>query len=331
MELPQDLRIAIDSELASIAPGKLQSFTSELSRRYREGNQSVKNKFLQSREDIEAYAAFRLPATFAAVYSALSQVKELLPDFNPQSFMDAGAGPGTAMWAAASIWPGLKNITLLEREMDMIKLGKRLAQYSSQSCIKDAEWINTDITKALDIHPRELVISSYVIGELTDDDRTVLIKKLWESTENILLIIEPGTKAGSQRIKKAREQLISSGAFSIAPCPHNMPCSMDNDDWCHFSQRVARSRLHRQVKSGELSYEDEKFSFLCMSRTKGKEIEGRLIRHPQIRKGHIILNLCTPDGLKNITITKKNRELFKAARDLHWGSVMPPGSEIPKE
>jgi ribosomal protein RSM22 (predicted rRNA methylase) len=324
MELPQDLRTAVDAELSSISPKKLAELASGLSERYRTKEPSSGKSFLKSREDVDAYAAFRLPATFAAVYSALRQVQERLPEWNPQTIMDVGAGPGTAMWAAASVWPDLKSITLLEREEGMISLGKRLASYSTTDSIKEAKWIKSDITGDWETYSADIVIASYVFGELNEQHRQEFIQKLWMATSGTMIVIEPGTPAGFSRIKQAREQLIKEGAATIAPCPHNESCPMAEDNWCHFSQRVSRSRLHRQVKAGELSYEDEKFSFLAVSRMKGEPILGRVLRHPQIRKGFVQFESCTPEGLANSVITRKDKELYRLAKDLNWGSVLPP-------
>ena len=43
----------------------------------------------------------------------------------------------------------------------------------------------------------------------------------------------------------------------------------------------------------EMGYEDEKFAFTAFSRYEGEAFQGRVIRHPQIRKGHVRLRLCT--------------------------------------
>jgi ribosomal protein RSM22 (predicted rRNA methylase) len=324
MELPQDLRTAVDEELSSLSPKRLAALASELSDRYRTDEPSSGKSFLKSREDVDAYAAFRLPATFAAVYSALKQVQERLPTWKPQTIMDVGAGPGTAMWAAAEVWPDLKSITLLEREEGMIALGKRLAAHSTSNSIQEAKWIKTDITGNWEVSSHDIVIASYVFGELNEQHREAFIHKLWQAATDSLIVIEPGTPAGFSRIKQAREQLIAEGAVTIAPCPHSESCPMAGDNWCHFSQRVSRSRLHRQVKSGELSYEDEKFSFIAVSRMNGESIPGRILRHPQVRKGHIQFESCTPEGLTNTVITRKDKELYRLAKDLIWGSVLPP-------
>lgn len=322
MELPIHLRTAIENELASQSTNRLAALVAELSESYRSGIPMSEGKYLRSHEDVAAYAAYRLPATFAAIYSAISQIKDRSPHWNPKSLLDVGAGPGTAMWAASTLWTDLEHITLIEQEEPMIDLGKRLSANSPLASVQNAKWIKADITRTWEVPPQELVIASYVLNELPQDRRVTFIKQLWESTSDILVIIEPGTPAGFLRIKQAREQLIAAGAKTIAPCPHDKPCPLDESDWCHFSQRVARTRIHRKVKAGELSYEDEKFSFLCMSRSSGAAIKGLVIRHPQVRKGHIQLKLCTPEGLTSTVVTRKDRELFRKTRELHWGSII---------
>lgn len=323
MELPFELRAAIEKELESQSSNRLSGLASEISQSYRTRKPLNKGKYLRSSEDVIAYSAFRLPATYAAVYSAIGQIVERFPQIKPKTLLDAGAGPGTAMWAASAFFKDLEHITLLEQEGYMIDIGKRLAEHSALEAVKTAEWIKYDITKAWKVPPHDMVIASYVMNELPQDKRIEFIQRLWESTAGLLLIIEPGTPEGFMGIKKAREQLMAEGAKTIAPCPHNRPCPLGDDDWCHFSQRVARTRIHRRVKGGELSFEDEKFSFLCVSRIGVSEISGLVLRHPQVKKGFIELKLCTPDGLKSTVVTKRDKEQFKKARDLHWGSIIP--------
>ncbi|WP_269212330.1 small ribosomal subunit Rsm22 family protein [Thermoanaerobacterium thermosaccharolyticum] len=107
----------------------------------------------------------------------------------------------------------------------------------------------------------------------------------------------------------------------MAPCPHADECPIDFDDWCHFSSRLQRTSIHRKVKNGQLPYEDKKFSCICVSKKPCKTIKSRIIRHPQIRKGHIILDLCTKDVIKKVTIKKSDGDIYKKARNMRWGSV----------
>ncbi len=406
MELPKELRYALESELTEISPKRLAQIASGLSGRYRENRPAGwagRKSFIESREDVFAYAAFRMPATFAAVYSALDQVREVLPGWKPQTLLDAGAGPGTVIWAADAIYPDIKAITLLEREDGMIELGKRLAKHASSTSIRNADWISADIKNIREVFSRErassvdsscnipdkvqscdfdtaadvfdLVAASYVLGELDEKDRKTFLENLWKITSGILIIIEPGTPAGFLRIKQAREQLINEGGVVVAPCPHNARCPMAEDDWCHFSRRISRSRLHRQIKAGELSYEDEKFSFVAVARKTGEamhaggvdpgeaspaaeraadgkdtagetppgskseteetspgrvSVPGRVLRHPLIRKGYIEFEVCGPGGISRKIVTRRDREMYRKARDLGWGSIFP-GPICPKQ
>lgn len=99
-------------------------------------------------------------------------------------------------------------------------------------------------------------------------------------------------------------------------------------DWCHFAARVSRSSLHRQVKSGSLAYEDEKFSYVAATRLPVEPAASRVVRRPQIRKGQVLLDLCASDErLRRSTVTKRHGDLYKAARDAAWGDPWPPGED----
>ena len=328
MDLPEDLRAALDETLKTTTPGSLAHLAEELSQRYRTGHAQGRQTFLHSKEDIIAYAAYRLPATFAAVYAALVEVRKRRPDWKPHTMLDAGAGPGTAMWATATIWPELERVTLLERDQHMITYGKRLAMHAHSSVITEATWRNIDLTGQWEYDSYDLVIAAYVLGELPRLTLDAVLSRLWSCTAGVLLLVEPGTPRGFSLIRYAREYLLSIGAKVAAPCPHGSTCPMPAHDWCHFSQRITRTRLQRAVKGASLSYEDEKFSYVALSHTAGSPIPGRVLRHPQKRSGHIHLELCTPEGLKHTIVTRSQRDAFREAQDLHWGEAI---SEIVPE
>lgn len=144
-----------------------------------------------------------------------------------------------------------------------------------------------------------------------------------------VVLIEPGTPEGYLRIREARDQLIAAGLRVAAPCPHDGTCPIEvGQDWCHFSARVSRSSLHRQVKGGSLPYEDEKFSYVAATRFPVEPVPSRITRRPQIRKGLVLLDLCGPEGegLTRATVSKRHGDLYKAARDADWGQEWPPAT-----
>jgi len=319
MELPEALRTAIEVELAQKNPKKLAQAAGELSLRYRQDRADGKT-LLRSEVDVQAYAAFRLPATFAAAHAVMSAIQEALPGWRPENLLDAGAGPGAVMWAAAACGWDFSRITLIERESSMIELGKCLAQAGS-SGIRTASWVKADLSSDMDIPSHDLVTAAYVLGELDQRDREVVLDRLWQGTRTVLAIIEPGTPQGFERIRQMRQQLVEKGAVILAPCPHDQPCPLSGSDWCHFAERVARTKLHRLVKGGELAYEDEKFSYVAASRFPGSRAAGRILRHPQVRKGHIIFSVCTGEGISTKVISRSDGQAYRRAKKLKWGSA----------
>ncbi|WP_026871664.1 small ribosomal subunit Rsm22 family protein [Inquilinus limosus] len=319
MELPAALRAAVDRALEGVSLAELSAAASRLSQRYRAELRDGRFHVDDDRA-VQAYLATRLPATYAAIRACLEAITLRRPDFAPASLLDAGAGPGTALWAAAGTWPDLAAATLLEGSAAFRDRGARLTEGAA---LPPAEWRAADLARPLpELPAHDLVILSYVLDELAPDRRGALVDGLWAATGDVLLIVEPGTPAGYRRILDARDRLIASGGHVVAPCPHDRACPLVEPDWCHFAQRVARSRLHRQAKGGEVPWEDEKFSYVAVSRRQAAPIAGRVIAPPRGAGSRIDLRLCAPEGLVERTVTKRDGALLKTARRLRWGDAL---------
>ncbi|KAL0372925.1 UNVERIFIED_CONTAM: hypothetical protein Scaly_0974100 [Sesamum calycinum] len=71
---------------------------------------------------------------------------------------------------------------------------------------------------------------------------------------------------------KASKDLMTlkTGAFIVAPCPHDGPCPLQNTDkYCHFVQRLERTssqRLYKRSKGPLRGFEDEKFCYVAFRR-----------------------------------------------------------------
>ncbi|MGU3575761.1 small ribosomal subunit Rsm22 family protein [Brucellaceae bacterium C25G] len=320
MELPARLRQGVDNLLTGVALNDLQRASDILSKRYRA---ETRDGRLHLSDEMAAYAylAARLPATYAAVFSSLDYAAQLRPDFNPTSLLDVGAGPGTVLWAASQCWPQLSQATLLEASSAIRAVGSKL---SDEAGLDKIDWVARDIVKEHSALPKaDLVTLAYVLDELSDSDRHDLIDRLWAACNEMLVIIEPGTPTGWRRVMDAREQLIKAGAFVVAPCPHQQPCAIEGSDWCHFSRRVARSKLHRLTKQAEVPWEDEKYIYLAVSRVKGEAIENRILAPVKTSSGKADLKLCRNDGaILDQIITKRDGEIFKKARRADWGDSL---------
>lgn len=322
MELPLTLRTALDHAFARVKTSDLAQATHDLSVRYRQPHDRPPS--LSSNMAVLAYAAYRLPATYAAVSAALAQVKEVMPDWHPRSLLDVGAGPGTASWAAGETWSSIQHVDLVERDERMIQFGQDLIKEASRGVFSTARWRQADLLDPIAQEPRDLIIASYALGELEPARRRDLVERLWRDTSGVLTLVEPGTPAGFEVIRAARVVLIASGAHVVAPCPHSLACPMANGDWCHFSRRLARSRAHRDAKQVTMGYEDEKFSYVAVTRLPVTPVHSRVLRHPQVRAGHIRLELCSRDGLQQRVVSKRDRDQFRAARHAGWGDAFEP-------
>ncbi|MFE9565167.1 small ribosomal subunit Rsm22 family protein [Streptomyces sp. NPDC006487] len=325
----ETLRSALAGLLEGLPQKQATAAVERLIANYR-GQIPTHTPVLRNRSDVAAYAAYRMPATFEAVRSALDGLAGAAPGWSPASHVDVGGGTGAAAWAADAVWGGPRETAVLDWADPALDLGKELAAASTSPVLRAAEWRRTVIGTGLALPEADLVTVSYVLGELTSEARREVVAEAARAGQAVA-VVEPGTPEGYLRIREARDQLIEAGLRVAAPCPHDGTCPIEvGKDWCHFSARVSRSSLHRQIKGGSLPYEDEKFSYVAATRFPVEPAASRITRRPQIRKGLVLLELCGPEseGQTRVNVTKRHGDLYKAARDADWGQEWPPPREV---
>ena len=308
-----DLDLVIANWLQEQNGALLRANADQLTERYRAGQTSA-------RVDLAAYLTTRMPATYAAVSKVLGEVARVHPDFAPTSMLDSGAGPGTASWAALAAWPELSSITMIEADARFVELAGTLAKSSGLEALAKATITRSKMSEST--ANAELVIAAYVFAEMAEKDAGEAALKLWAQTENTLVIIEPGTPRGFARIHAARQILIKAGAHIIGPCTHAAQCPMRGSDWCHFTVRLARSREHMHAKQATVSFEDEPFSWIAVSRQPLPLSGARVIRPPEQDKHSMTFKICNEQGLTDRVIARRDKAAYKLYRKTTWGDVV---------
>jgi len=316
--LPAELKAALDSRLQDLSRNDTAVRAAAISQTYRDGGGSGA---IRSESDALAYALTRMPATYAAVTAGLDALHEIRPDFAPANLLDVGAGPGTATWAAAEVFSSLQRFALLDANDALRMLALSLVRDSAR--LKDISYGHGEGRTLLEnAEAADLVVASYMIGEVSAAERTILAERMWKKTRDTLLVVEPGTPAGYARIIALRSQLIAAGAHVAAPCPHDEECPLAAPDWCHFNRRLQRSRAHKHLKAAELPFEDERFSYVALTRTKSTMSFARILARPIAGKAAITARICTDHGVENAIAPRRDRAAYRRFRKLDWGDAI---------
>ena len=322
--LPAALRAAIDQALEGRARDGLARRAGAISEGYRKGRAS--RGLVKDGTDALAYALTRTPATYAATRRALEEMAALRPGFSPQSLLDAGSGPGGGGWAAADAFPSLDACIRLDHGPAFLELAEALSA-EGPAVLSQARRMQADLTDpGLDAPEADLVIAAYALTEINPEGLDAVVARLWKATREVFLVVEPGSPEGWRRGLQVRATLSGMGARIIGPCPHAGPCGLAPPDWCHFSQRLPRSRDHRRAKGAEVPFEDEKFFWIAAERPAGDAPAGafaRVIAPPRSGKAGLRLKLCRPDGrIEDAEIQRRDRSAFTGARRLSWGDAL---------
>ena len=323
MELPLDIKEILERLLDDYPLRILKESSFNIINKYN-NKEDISNgdNHINNEIDAKVYSVIRYPSTFKAFSDSLEYSLSHLDDIDITSVLDVGAGSAAASLASIYQLDHLNSIDLLEKEQVMIDIGEYLLSRVDTKGI-DIKYHRVDITKDdISIYQRDLVFSSYVLNELNKSEIIKVIDKMWNLTNKVLLVVEPGTPNGYEIIRLVREYLISKGGYILSPCPHMDKCPIISPNWCHFSTRVSRSKLHKLLKGGDAPYEDEKYTYIAFSKNPCSRCNNRILRHPQIASGHITLEVCSKDGLNTIKVTKKDKELFKVARKAKAGDEL---------
>lgn len=327
--MPLPLSRALDVVLDGLPADPLRRATASLIEAYRTGAPPTE-QVLRDPTTAAAYAAYRMPATHAAVTRALRLATDLAPGLDVRSLVDVGGGTGAATWAVAEAFPGLERATVLDGSADALALGARIGRHGPAP-VAGATWTRTVLGGATTLPRAELVTVSYLLGELPDTVRDTVVDAAVAAAVAAVLVIEPGTPRGYAAVLEARARLTAAGWHLLAPCPQDGPCPVAAraGDWCHFAARLDRTALHRRLKGGRLGHEDEKFSFVVATRDPVTPAAGRVLRHPVTRKGLVQLEVCDAGASAGrVVVTKRDPIAYRAARDASWGSPWPvPGPD----
>ncbi|ANY08104.1 small ribosomal subunit Rsm22 family protein [Pseudonocardia sp. HH130630-07] len=329
-ELGTALGAALDSVLDAVPTARLAPVVERLIGAYRSGSVPTA-PILRSDDDAAAYAAYRMPATHAAVLDVLGRAAGRVPA--PATHVDLGGGTGAAVWAAAQVWPSVRRTTVLEAAAPARAMGRRLAALAPAAVVRSARWEDVLLGTGTELPDADLLTACYLLGELPDPVRAAVPAAMARSAR-IVAVVEPGTPAGYAHVLAARSRLLDAGLRIVAPCPHDDTCPVTGADWCHFAARVNRSSRHRALKAGSLGHEDEKFSYVVAVRPDGAQppprAAGRVLRHPRSRKGLVTLSVCGADGeLRDTPVPRSRGALYRAARDAAWGDPWPPEYDGP--
>lgn len=306
MQFPPALTAALDALLDGVSRKDLTARAEKMSLAYRAGQSSGG---ITGRLDALAYALARSPATFAVNAAVLERLAEVWPEFVPASLLDVGAGTGAASWAVRERRADVA-VTMLDANPALRDLAGAL--------MPDAQVMAGDIGTVAG--RADLVVASYVLAELPEARAGEIAVRLWGSAEQALMLVEPGTPQGFARIRAARAALIAAGAHVAAPCTHDSVCPMTGDDWCHFSRRLARSRDHMTLKDAQVPFEDERYSYVAVTRE--KRSEGARILAPVLEaKPGLTFKLCDDTGLRAQFVPARDKDETRRVRRKGWGDL----------
>jgi ribosomal protein RSM22 (predicted rRNA methylase) len=328
LNLPEKITQSIEAILAQPENSQWLKRAEALHTRYTEGKRHPQESYLKDSVDIAAYLGMRVPATYAQIAGALSQVKEAFPEFKVESVLDLGSGPGTAVWSAKEVYSTLKKATCIDNEGNLLSLGREIFRDSGLDVeiSWEADSLRSDFGSKN--HKFDLVIIANVLNELTEEERINVVNRAFTQCSGILVILESGTPKGAQIVEKSYQDFENKN-FLIAPFMNNSFIE-GGDYWIHFAQRFIRPEFQRRVRQQmrisslmASDWEETKYSYIALSKYQPKKTAwGRLLAPIKKQKAWFDITVLTAKGIEKLQVFKRDKEKYNLVRKLKWGDIV---------
>lgn len=279
------------------------------------------------------YMLARSAQEYAVLVKIMSEIALRDPKFKPQSLFDFGSGLGIGTWAAISFWKNsIFEYFNVDISRDMNDLAQTLLKNGSTTgkSVVEGVFYRQFLPTSRDSY--DLVISSYSLLELPSaQSRMETILKLWNKTQNYLIIVEHGTQGGFQIVNEIRDFILhlndgNSGGHVFSPCPH--------DHICPKIIQLMPNKCTFPVKYTALSFSNkcevhhEIFSYVVLKKGH-RDVKlnwPRLVQPTLVRSKHCICRMCNSHGnLKEIifSASKHGQALYYCAKKTQWGDLLP--------
>ncbi|KAI9570198.1 Rsm22-domain-containing protein [Boletus coccyginus] len=264
-----------------------------------------RQRYQHSTRDANAFASVILPAHYSAIYAVLRHVKHRLgSSWDVDRVIDWGSATGSGLWYALNVFqkpsatpgeePLLANSTVvaylgLDRREGLVSIAKQLLQKTELGALS-ATWRKT-FPDECRVEPAKghstIALSAFMLSAQPSPlSRKNMVKEMWDSGAQTIILIDHSSPAGFQNIAEARHLLLDlgrketedpemmnqafRGSHVVAPCPHDRPCPLQHSGplglVCGFSQRLQRPTFVRRTKHAKQGHEDIGYSYVVIRR-----------------------------------------------------------------
>ncbi|XP_030377005.1 methyltransferase-like protein 17, mitochondrial [Scaptodrosophila lebanonensis] len=347
-EIENKRRLIVEEVNAKMSLERLATLSEEEAARWQRKRELEINKRLGQRTyawkpinygpyEAIVYAVARGPQEYAVLMRILSELALRNGEFKPRSFLDFGSGVGTGTWAASSIWrDSIYEYYNVDSSRHMNELSELIlcdGQENKQISVKNVFY--RQFLPAIDTK-YDLVLISHTLFELPSlEQRRETLLNLWRKCDGYMIIVEEGTRRGSELVNEARRFLLRSeqqeaAGHTLAPCPHDLRCprlsNQDDRTPCNFPISFVPLRL---ASNSTADRQTALYSYVILKKgelTDATQPWPRIVRPTLVRSKHSICRLCTQGGnLQEVIFTaaKHGRPAYTCARVSRWGDRLP--------
>src|SRR5690606_41538604 len=101
----------------------------------------------------------------------------------------------------------------------------------------------------------DVAVAAYVFAELEREEAGLVVDAMIEAAP-VVVVVEPGTPIGHQRILEVRDRMLDAGLRLAAPCPHHRPWPLAARAWRPLAARFNRPPWSRRAQGADAGPHD---------------------------------------------------------------------------